>query len=293
MYLPAGAGWGGRWIALLVCAWLCGACWHAVGPASSDSGSAPPADAAGAAEDAGELGGADAMVAAVADAGSPSGPDAGIPKPFAGSWCSRDGWCWEMPLPHGDSITGLAGSGSEVWATTAGGRILHKWLGAWSVDLQQYGRFSRLRAGAPNDIWAGSNSSALHFDGAQWSRLVSPPWGFASFWPASPTDVWALAWPQSQPPSALYRFDGASWNPVNFPPAPTYVLDVHGRSANDVWIAYHWASGNLAHWDGQAFSDLTPSQTETYSRVWADLDAVWALSCSQSLARVYRRSSGA
>src|SRR5258708_39760010 len=49
--------------------------------------------------------------------------------------CSADNWCWRNPLPQGNSLFGVWGSGaSDVWAVGAGGTSLH-WTGsAWTSD---------------------------------------------------------------------------------------------------------------------------------------------------------------
>ena len=39
--------------------------------------------------------------------------------------CSDDNWCWRNPLPQGNPLNGVWGSGeSDVWAVGSGGTIL-------------------------------------------------------------------------------------------------------------------------------------------------------------------------
>ena len=49
--------------------------------------------------------------------------------------CSVDGWCWENPLPQGNTLTGVWGtSASNAWAVGQAGTIL-KWNGsAWAAQ---------------------------------------------------------------------------------------------------------------------------------------------------------------
>lgn len=66
---------------------------------------------------------------AVADL-SPAPPDLS-PTDQGGSAsariCSSDGWCWENPLPQGNTLSGVWGtSASSVWAVGQAGTIL-KW----------------------------------------------------------------------------------------------------------------------------------------------------------------------
>src|SRR5215813_14620495 len=47
--------------------------------------------------------------------------------------CSGDDWCWRNPLPQGNPLDGVRGSGaSDVWAVGEAGTILHFDGSAWT-----------------------------------------------------------------------------------------------------------------------------------------------------------------
>lgn len=73
-------------------------------------------------------------------------------------WCSQDGWCWENPLPQGDSLTRvLAFSPSDVWAL--GSRSVLRYNGAFWYP-QDPGRALALRDlwGRPGEVWGVGDS---------------------------------------------------------------------------------------------------------------------------------------
>jgi hypothetical protein len=54
---------------------------------------------------------------------------AGPCQPVPGKICSIDCWCWENPLPQGNSLFGVWGSSaSDVFAVGRNGTILHRHL---------------------------------------------------------------------------------------------------------------------------------------------------------------------
>lgn len=70
-----------------------------------------------------------------ADLASDAGIDPGPPV------CSPDGWCWENPRPHGDTIHSLWGSGpKDVHAVGGGGVTLHFDGITWQVAIPKPGR---------------------------------------------------------------------------------------------------------------------------------------------------------
>ena len=86
---------------------------------------------------------------AIADAG----PDAGG---GAAAVCSPDGWCWENPLPQGNSLQAVWGSGaSDVWVVGRAGTILH-WDGVgWSpIPSGTSAVLSAVWGSGADDAWA-------------------------------------------------------------------------------------------------------------------------------------------
>ena len=130
---------------------------------------------------------------------------------------------------------------------------------------------------ASRDVWAvGSyylqaangdhamHPLVLHWNGARWKQVPSPdpagP-GHRSFLNGvtapSATGVWAVgsASRHGNQHALAEHWDGAHWNIV--PITRNALFGVAGLSANDVWAAGGWTSGNVAHWDGSAWTIQT------------------------------------
>src|SRR5215813_1568126 len=70
--------------------------------------------------------------------------------------CSGDDWCWRNPLPQGNPLDGVRGSGaSDVWAVGEAGTILH-WDGsAWtSVSIGTTSWLYGVWGSGASDVWA-------------------------------------------------------------------------------------------------------------------------------------------
>lgn len=99
-----------------------------LGMASADLSTAP-ADLAGAAAD---------LAMAPADLGAPAPTRV----------CSTDNWCWESPLPQGNTLNGVWGTGAkDMWAVGNQGTILPttvkpRWGERWSVSCSCLRRWS-------------------------------------------------------------------------------------------------------------------------------------------------------
>jgi hypothetical protein len=139
------------------------------------------------------------------------------------------------------------------------------------------GSLAAVAGDSPHDVWAvGSyyrvaadgehamHPLVLHWDGARWKQVPSPdpagP-GHRSFLNGvtapSPGGVWAVgsASRHGNQHALAEHWDGAHWNIV--PITRNALFGVSGLSANDVWAAGGWTSGNVAHWDGDAWTIQT------------------------------------
>ena len=93
-----------------------------------------------------------------------------------------------------------------------------------------------LWAFAPDDVWAGSQI-ILHFDGASFKPVDTPPIGFvADFWGFAPNDLYAVSGP------SLLHWDGVSWSVIDFADAidPSNLTAVWGTSGGDLWLGDVW-----------------------------------------------------
>src|SRR5215510_5695776 len=95
-----------------------------------------------------------------------------------GAICSGDGWCWRNPLPQGNPLFGVWGSGAnDVWAVGGPGTILH-WDGFdWmSVSSGTTSFLSGVWGSGASDVWAVGGyptSTILHWDGSAWTSVPS------------------------------------------------------------------------------------------------------------------------
>jgi hypothetical protein len=107
--------------------------------------------------------GPDAAADAGTDAMSVLPPDGGVTP---GEVCSPDGWCWKNPLPQGNPLSSVWGSGpSDVWAVGEE-TILHYDGTTWTGQVTgALGGFSSVWVSGSSDVWAGAYQTILHFVG--------------------------------------------------------------------------------------------------------------------------------
>src|SRR5262249_34609125 len=150
-------------------------------------------------------------------------PDAALPpdpRVFAGEseqgrLCSADHWCWENPLPQGNTL-------NAIWASSE------------------------------DDIWAGGvHGTMLHWDGQAWSNQQSmdPALAISGFWGSAPDDIWAVGTRSGRDfsfASVILHWDGVSWSPVSHP-ASNRFNSIHGSGRDNVWAV---GAGPPVVWNG-------------------------------------------
>ena len=214
-------------------------------------------------------------------------PDSGSCQPSPSGFCGPDHWCWQSPVPTGNTFRALTGSGpNDVWAVGDNGLTAH-WDGShWTGSTGGYMDYQPAAwANGPSDVWVGGYGEMRHWDGSTWSSTrvgayVTAVWGSAS------DDVWACGEaPSSDVPTTLH-WDGATWSTVSGPPlvAGERILSIWGSSGTDVLFGSN--DDKLFHWDGQDWSASSPGSTG-YAEVvglWGDAtDDVWAITGSNVL----------
>jgi hypothetical protein len=134
----------------------------------------------------------------------------------------------------GDEIAGVWGSSaSDVWAITTafgqedfGSKIFHFDGKSWTISGQfAQGRFWSLSGTGPNDVWAGGEALALHWDGIAWQRISAGLGDWDMFtllpvWARAPDDVWTLG--LNIGISNAMHFDGLRWSQVQLPAGGSY-----------------------------------------------------------------------
>lgn len=166
--------------------------------------------------------------------------------------CPAEGWCWENPLPSGNALYAVNGSG-------------------------------------PSDVWAvGDNGTILHYDGRTWRAVPSGvSERLTGVWAASPGEAWV-----SGTNGALLRWDGKAWGPAGQPAAITYAhavtgwVDSVGAAPKSVVWFTDGASPIRVSGD-QWLRETLPQSAFTFASVWADASgALWAVGSGGSLSRL-------
>ncbi len=131
--------------------------------------------------------------------------------------CSADGWCWSNPLPQGNSLAAVWGSGpSDVWAVGIGGTILRwngsAWAGVSSGTTQDlYGVWGS----GPSDVWAvGWDSTIVRWNGRAWAGVSSGTTEYLlGVWGSGPSDVWAVGGEWGR--GTILRWNDSAWAVVS------------------------------------------------------------------------------
>jgi hypothetical protein len=219
--------------------------------------------------------------------------------------CGPTGWCWEHPLPQGDLLNAVWGSGPDtLWAVGAAGTVM-RWDGAtWTrlpapTDKDLYGVW-----GSGNDsVWiVGQGGMLLRWNGADLRRIeTGSAYDLRGVWGSAPGDVWIAGRDPIMDRGQVLRWDGtalkdqkwgggalmavwgsgptdvwvggqatlSAWDGARWSTRgapPDLVFAIWGRSKDDVWVTGN--QGLILHWDGQKTSAVPSGTTDTLSGVW-------------------------
>ena len=221
-------------------------------------------------------------------------------------------WCWLHPLPQGNALLGMWGTGpSDIWAVGDGGTALHYDGQTWA--LQNTGTKTNLNGvyapAAGVAVIVGDSGLVLRWNG---STFASEPSGtlsnLNSVWGASGSNVFAVGdtgtiirnmgsgWvPMSSgTTNNLYRvsgsaadnvwavgqsgtvrsYAGTSWNTVAGP-STAPIADVYTSGPSDVWVVGGTTSSDcgLGRWNGTAWA--------TSNTCKSGLTALWGNGASE------------
>jgi hypothetical protein len=177
-------------------------------------------------------------------------------------FCSKDGWCWEHPLPQGNDLNAVwAASNGNLWAVGAAGTVIG-WNGSvWFLapplvtdDLTAvYGT-------SASDVWAvGASGKILHFDGTSWTVMDSGTTvNLYGVFATTDGGAWVVgAATNPVMPPTLRHWDGVQWLGVSNPLSGGSALRaIWGRSADDIHAVGD--ESRELHFDGTTW---TPDQT--------------------------------
>lgn len=186
--------------------------------------------------------------------------------------CSNVGWCWETPLPQGNTLNAVwAFSERDVWAVGGLGTIFHYDGTAWrSSPSGSVANLFALWGGDHDDLWAvGEQGVVLRYDGRSWTQVENPlretQVQFRAVFGFAEGDVWI-----GGDAGALLRAPGHGALVVESSGARTAIRGIWGASAEDIWIVGD--GGLLRRRNGTGWATL-PGWTES-----RDLNAIWGTS---------------
>ena len=120
-----------------------------------------------------------------------------------------DGWSWLSPLPQGNVLNAVWGTGDRMWAVGKSGTILMHDGKGWTFQASDTDRSLNAVSGTgPKDAWAaGDGGTVLHFDGKSWlAQKTGVEFGINGIWALDPKRVVAVG-----KDGRAAHFDGKTW----------------------------------------------------------------------------------
>lgn len=217
-------------------------------------------------------------------------------------------------LPAGGNLEAVTTFGEDIaWAS--GGvvdevtgadvtSVLERWNGHnWQlvpVPATATGGLNSLAAVGPDEVWAtgygGAAPLLLHGSSHGMTQVAIPgmPAGFLNaISGAGPHDVWTVGgrtFEDALP--TIEHWDGHTWSPVPFTlPSgvdEVYLESISAVAAHDVWASgwkatAHVITAYAAHWDGHAWTEISPAGQSEATPVSANAKHVWTSAPRQAL----------
>jgi hypothetical protein len=177
--------------------------------------------------------------------------------------CTAGKWCWYNPLPQGNTLQSLAGTGpSDLWAVGTAGTTLHYDGQIWTlVPSGTQNNLNGVWALAPNDVWAvGEAGTLLHYDGSKWNPITPSPTttNLRSVWGSAWNNLWAVG-----VMGTVLRYNGTAWSASPIPDVSANLSRVTGSDAANVWVV--GSSGTVQRFDGGSWTPMTITGAATAS----------------------------
>lgn len=199
---------------------------------------------------------------------------------YGGTIRHYDGTAWSvMDAPGGQTtLYGVWGSsGSDVFAVgvdhvTGRSLVLHYDGASWSrmaLDPAFTWQLNDVWGTSGSDVYAVGSPGVLHYDGVSWTRMTE---GYgSSVWGTSGSDLFVAG-------AGIRHFDGATWSVMVPPDNTVSYQDIWGSSGTDVYVvgyestgipgALTWNHPVLQHYDGTAWTSVSPGQGHHYKGIW-------------------------
>ena len=193
-------------------------------------------------------------------------------------FCSPDNWCWSNPLPQGNGLRKVWGSGpNSVWVVGENGTIL-KWNGAaWSAQTSGttqllYG----IWGSDANNIWAvGAGGTILKWDGSTWSPQTSGTTNtiYGVWGTPDAQNVWAVG-----DKGTILRWVSSKWTAQSSPTA-NGLFGIWGSDSSHLWaVGGAGAAGAVLKWDGVTWIAQALGGSPSLYGVWgSDSTHIWAV----------------
>lgn len=195
---------------------------------------------------------------------------------------NASGWCWENPLPQGNTIYGSWASGAnDVWMVGAAGTIL-RWDGeVLSLVPNAATKADELHGiwgSGPDDIWVVGGGMAFdanitqHWDGKSWQVIKTPATtNLYGVWGSGPKDVWSVG--SYRGAGALFHWDGSSWQVDST--STSDLRAIWGTRTDDIWAV--GIGGQILHWNGARWQKAASPTTSYLTQIWGSGPRdVWA-----------------
>ena len=202
--------------------------------------------------------------------------------------CSQDGWCWQSPLPQGNTLNDVYADGSGVlWAVGSGGAILRFNGAAWEAIPSNTASELRGVHGAGSTLVAvGDDGTVARWNGSTWTpSTVLGGIRLTDVWLASASEGWAVG-----EQGTILRFDGQTWSPVQTP-TNQRLNGIFGTSASDVWAVGE--RGTVIRYDGTTWAVQGFGLVDDLNGVWGsgpsqvffvgDFDGIYGWNGTESL----------
>ena len=182
------------------------------------------------------------------------------------------GWVWLNPLPQGNTLRALWGTGpNNIYAVGDVGTILHYDGSSWQPlsNLPGNNFLLDIWGAGPNDIFAVGQNALWHYNGTSW-QAMSPPSVLGSFlmqgvWGSASNNVYAVGVAPSGIGIVLH-YNGIAWSMVNTPLVFDSLYAIWGSDPNHIFVVGE--EGVVLYYNGRSWQEIDASTEAYFYDVW-------------------------